>query len=247
MNAELNIISGLEHLPAEKYLGIIRRVLIERGILLSGFMLYGKPIDLIGGSEAFKATERKAFLLEGERWQFHRACLQYYTMDIFRIQADWGLLDAERWITEVAAEVPITQAWVVNTEYDYWQNAEDPLEYISRGISIERLPKRSNGLPLPLEQTVIDISKNPGRRILRKGYVEAVGSPMWFGPGFWRLAGENRRRLIAEQWTKCTEDKNGLLRIQPSETPFSSSSDDSVGIQLRLRNLLFQNRLNSPS
>ena len=50
-------------------------------------------------------------------------------------------------------------------EYDYWQNAEDLLLYRVAGRAVEGLRLVSNNLPAPLEQKVVDISANPGRRV----------------------------------------------------------------------------------
>lgn len=239
MIAELNIVSDFEQLPAEKCLEVICRGLRKRGIPHKDFTLYGESIDLAQASKVLGATKDATFLLEGKGWQFHRTAVRHHRIDTFAIKADLDVLDAEMWMSELSVAAPITQAWVVNAEYDYWQNAEDPLQYSSKGKAYEHLPKCSNGLPPPLEQTIVDISSNPGRRVLRMGHIEAVGSPMWFGLGFWRLTGIDNRRLLAERWTNCTEATGGLLRIQPSKEPFSSSEGGSATMQVRLRSVLY--------
>lgn len=76
-------------------------------------------------------------------------------------------------------ELPVTQAFIHNREYYYWQNVEDTLLYDSAGKDHSQLPKTSNNLPFPLEQDVVDISNNPGRFVLKNGYRETVSSPMW--------------------------------------------------------------------
>ena len=68
-------------------------------------------------------------------------------------------------------------------EYQTWQDAKDPLQYEAAGRSYAQL--RTYFDPQPLFGGIrIDTSSNPGRRILRNGFIEAVGSTMWLGPRF---------------------------------------------------------------
>lgn len=60
-------------------------------------------------------------------------------------------------------------AWLADLQYDFWQNAHDPLQYTARNRTFDHLPKKANGLPYPLQQTITDTSSNPGRHVLRKG------------------------------------------------------------------------------
>jgi hypothetical protein len=98
---------------------------------------------------------------------------------------------------------------------------------------------KSNGLPFPLEQRVIDTSQNPGRRVLRDGYVEAIGSVMWFGEPFWRLTGASKQAVRTADWLQCEQLNNGVLRVQVADAPFTTGEGASGGLQDRLRSLLF--------
>lgn len=80
-------------------------------------------------------------------------------------------------------------SWIAATVDDYWQNAQDPILFEAAGLDCSNLSRVSNGLPPPLEMEVIDISSNPGRRTMRVGYIEAVGSVMYVSSDFARLAG----------------------------------------------------------
>src|SRR5262249_16020124 len=73
---------------------------------------------------------------------------------------------------------------IADAEYEFWQNAEDPLQYDAASRPYDHLPRISNGLPYPLEKQIIDTSRNPGRRVLRRGFVEAIGALMWLGKVF---------------------------------------------------------------
>lgn len=237
MIAALTIVSELGQMSAEVALEIIHRVLNDLSISLEGFRLYGKPISLAQVPKSLKAAKRTAFLLESPGWMFHRNTIRQYSMDVFSIKTNLESLRPDNWVNELSTELPITHAWVSDGEYDHWQNAEDPLQYRGTGRTFEHLPMRSNGLPPPLEQMVIDISNNPGRRLLHVGYIEAVGSPMWFGSRFWELTGADKNLVLAESWVNGRELSGGLVRIEPSREPFSSI--DSAAMQEQLRNLLY--------
>jgi len=130
------------------------------------------------------------------------------------------------------------QACLLSNGYTFWQNAEDPLEYQAAGRSYDGLPLVSNGLPSPLQKLVVDTSRNPGRRIIKIGYVEVVGHAMWFGRPFWNVVGSHRRQdLLAATAYKTTEMPNGIVRIVASEEPFVDETTKEV--QEDLRRLLF--------
>jgi len=132
------------------------------------------------------------------------------------------------------------QAWVSDVEYDFWQNATDPLEYEGVGRSLSGLPMKSNGLPPPLDQLEIDTSGNPGRNVLRQGYIEAIGSTMWLGNLFWERVGVDRFAsisLLESQGFKIYECGR-VVKVVTSEQLFS---DDSTREKQRaLRRILFE-------
>jgi len=146
---------------------------------------------------------------------------------------------AERGLRAETAQHGLVHGWVVDREYDYWQNAHDPLQYEAHGRSYAHLPMKSNELPYPLEQMIIDTSRNPGRRVIRMGYVEAVGHLMWFGEPFWKSTGTSKRTVLAQKWLKCEERPGGILRVQAADQPFTSAEGKQGEIQRRLRQLLF--------
>lgn len=140
-----------------------------------------------------------------------------------------SILDAEGFI----------QAWISDVEYDFWQNATDPLEYESAGRSFSGLPQKSNGLPAPLDQMEIDTSRNPGRSVFRQGYVEAVGSTMWLSDLFWLRVGRNRATSISLLETQgfkvfaCGK----VFKVVASDKCFYD--DSTVNQQRVLRQMLF--------
>lgn len=149
-------------------------------------------------------------------------------------------------VERVAAAMPLLwamrgflQAWVNDVDYAYWQNATDPLQYKAKGKSTEGLPMRSNGLPPPLEQKEIDISGNPGRRVIRNGYVEAVAAHMWCHDHLWRMTGGDKERVLAADWITAKEVDYGIVYIKAQDKPFDSAEGYSGQLQNKLRELIF--------
>jgi hypothetical protein len=119
----------------------------------------------------------------------------------------------DQWVCPFLGWPNFVQAWVADVEYNYWQNAADPLQYTTVGRDMSGLKTKSNGLPYPLEQQIVDTSGNPGRWEFHIGYIEAIGSPMWIGENLWRATGENREsELRALNWLHLTEPQKGVLR-----------------------------------
>lgn len=147
--------------------------------------------------------------------------------------------DAQAWLEPFLSEPAFIQARLVDDDYEFWQNAADFLHYEVRGRSLEGLPTRSNGLPAPLTRTVVDTSSNPGRRVLRNGYVEAVASPMWLGAPFWPLVGRNKEDVCGMDAWRCADLGNGVTRIDAPGGIFTSADGPSGDLQRRLRAALY--------
>jgi hypothetical protein len=127
----------------------------------------------------------------------------------------------------------------VDAEYDHWQNADDPLQYTAVGKPYAHLPMKSNCLPRPLEQSIIDTSANPGRWCFHDGYIEAVGSMMWLGNPFWSLTGAKQQRVQNTPWLQTVQTAPSVLKIQAAEHCFTTA-DGTIGeLQSKLRSLLF--------
>jgi len=150
------------------------------------------------------------------------------------------MADADLWVEPFCSASEFVQAWVYEPDYIRWQNAEDPLVYQAAGKSWQGLPMKSNGLPFPLEQTVIDTSQNPGRRVLRKGYVEAVGAIMWLGSAFLNRVGLSVAELRSESWLDIEELSSGALKIKVMDEVFTTAEADQEKLQNGLRSLLFR-------
>ncbi|HEX4158051.1 MAG TPA: hypothetical protein VHY79_06220 [Rhizomicrobium sp.] len=121
----------------------------------------------------------------------------------------------DQWVAPFLGCPNFVQAWVADTEYNYWQNAEDTMLYTSAGRDMSGLKLKSNGQHYPSERVIVDTSENPGRWEFRQGYIEAIGSPIWIGENLWRAIGENRENeLRALDWLHLTEPQKGVLRVE---------------------------------
>ena len=159
------------------------------------------------------------------------ACRQSYI--IMEEKSPGAVSSWDQWVSPFLGWPNFVQAWVKDTEYDHWQNAADPLQYTTVGRDMTGLKMKSNGLPYPLEQQIVDTSENPGRWAFRRGYIEAIGSPMWIGENFWRVIGENREsELRALDWLHLTEPQKGVLRAA-SDTQFIDETTASRQNALR--------------
>lgn len=146
--------------------------------------------------------------------------------------------DWNAWVTPFIALDGFIEAWVADVEYNHWQNVKDPIEYEIAGRDFSKLPLIPNGLPPPLEQMEIDTSRNPGRWVLRSGYVEAIGSIMWLSELFWRRVGWHRKDCLnSAEWISASELENEVVRIQVSKRCFVS--EETADIQNRLRACLY--------
>src|ERR1700730_17707363 len=112
-----------------------------------------------------------------------------------------------------------------------------------REVSLTSTFRRSRTVSHPLWKKPSLTTSNPGRRLLRVGYIEVVGAVMWLGESFWRLSGASREAVEDAQWLRVTSPASSALRIQAAERCFTSQDGPSGELQRRLRSLLFPRRL----
>ena len=148
--------------------------------------------------------------------------------------ADTELAKHMRLVEMLIPHLDVKQAFIHHREYRYWQNASDILEYEAGQRDHCSLPKVSNGLPPPLNQQIIDTSRNPGRYRLRDGFRESVASPMWIRPDMIL----NRSVLSSILGIRFAET-NGLLRIETDFMPFTSDIGQQGELQNSLREALY--------
>lgn len=237
---QLTIVYRLDTFGVEYALDGIEAVLMEHGVPFTGFKLYGEPLLLSEASTRLKRAKRKTFNIVGRGFEFDLSCVRNFQLDFLEIKATCDHRSAwDSWAARFVGEPHFVMAWLADAEYEFWQNAEDLLQYTSKGRPHEHLPKKSNGLPPPLEQTVVDISGNPGRRLLRPGYYEVVGAVMWLGEMFWQLTKANKVEVERSQWIQVSRPQPTVVRIDASERCFTTDEGASREVQRKLRTLLF--------
>jgi hypothetical protein len=140
----------------------------------------------------------------------------------------------ESWVNRAMGMPGFVQSWISQRDYDYWQNAEDPLEYSGSGRSCEHLPLISSGAPPPLDRVIIDTSRNPGRRIIRSGYVEGIGAVMWLSPLFWQRVRRQRNdaELVEAGW-HVTALADGNIKVDAAMNVFTEQGDSAEQARLR--------------
>lgn len=187
-----------------------------------------------------KQQEIPYFLIEINDSKFHFSPLGNYNISFLAIDLCVNKLeDITTWVVPFIKYHSFIQARGYNIDYEYWQNASDPLQYNSVDKPYNHLPMKSNGLPFPLEQTIIDTSTNPGLRILRSGFIEAIGSMMWFGEHFWEVVRVKKEDVCKKNWITCLSISDHVVFIKLSEVPFENDHGESLITQNKLRTLLF--------
>jgi len=238
MNADkVEMVFKLDSLNA---VDVARRVVDMLCLQESQVRLYGKAMSASLALQKIAKDDKPFFNMEADAASIHFATMKAYQQQLLTISKKEGL-ELAKWeeiIRPFLDYEGFAQACLVNDEYLLWQNAADPIQYQAAGRSYSHLPLVSNGLPSPLQKMVVDTSGNPGRRIIKIGYVEMIGHAMWFGRPFWSLVGEDHRRaLLATPAYQVTTMSNDIIRVLASDKPFVDVTTKAV--QEDLRRLLF--------
>ncbi len=203
--------------------------------------LYGST-HLIGDvASALAAQEKQSFVVEFERGYVHFSPLRAYGIALLQIaKCVDSNADADRWMDAIVPLSSFLQGRLYDEDYDFWQNARDPLEYQARSQPYGHLPTRSNGLPPPLEQLEIDTSANPGRRELRKGLIEAVGCPMWLSSEFLKRMMLPESELQLQRWLNVERLACGAFKLSVQGSPFRSADGEQGSLQDKVRDFVFR-------
>lgn len=237
---EITFVYGSTTLDAEFALREIQNELVRINVPMSGFELYGKPVELPAACQSLSKTGRRTFKIVGNGYEFQLSSIRNFRMDTLTIRANCE--DArswDKWATRFVHNPNFVMAWLADSDYQFWQNAENLLQYASQGRPHAHLPKKSNNLPPPLEQTIVDVSFNPGRRVLRTGYYEVVGAVMWLGEVFWSLTKADKAGVEKASWLQVDNLSNVVIRVTAAEKCFSMDEGSSRETQRGLRALLF--------
>lgn len=240
MAEELCIVFRNRTFGVEYALEKIQAILTQQQISTSGFELYDSPIELSQVATRLKRSSRITFHLRGQGFEFILGSVANYKVDFLSIRSDIPIrIPWDTWAWQFIDSPNFVMAWVVDSEYDFWQNAEDLLHYTVHNRPYSHLPQKSNGLPFPVEQTIIDISRNPGRRLFRNGYYEIVAAHMWLGEPFWSLTGTSKAAVEQADWLTVSYPLSNVLKVEAAPQCFTSDIEQEADLQRRLRSLLF--------
>ena len=209
---------------------------MKRLDMAAEFTLHGEPISLQRLQEKIEASPIWPNGIVSNRLSLQFGLVTSWKQSFLLVEElESGVAKAwSDWVEPFLGKAEFVQAWISDKDYDYWQNAKDPKVFESAGREYAHLPMKSNGLPPPLTQNVIDTSGNPGRWSLKSGYIEAVGSAMWLGEPFWRLVGDTRRaELLSADWLEVGSAAAGVLFVKSAKHAFCEHSSDQTQDQLR--------------
>lgn len=114
----------------------------------------------------------------------------------------------------------LLSAAVVDFEYDYWQNIQVPAQVRLRGGNLDdyEVLVTSEG------EEYIDRSRNPGRSIVRSGYVETMGGIIWISKDLLTLTGGNLENV--ESFSLEGFDSDGCIEIILDENLLAEAEGD---------------------
>jgi hypothetical protein len=210
--------------------------ILDKSIPVEAVKLYGMPMPAKDIAASLSKHNLHTFDIE------HGTCeLTYAIMAQCEISCLFlsGYSQAElvEIVEQFAAKESFIQARLFDREYDYWENASDPVEFSSRNRTLDGRQLRSNGLPFPLEKLVVDTSRNSGRRVLKKGFVESIGHIIWLGQKFWA---HTKQVKAFPHWFHSIECHKNYDRIVIRPEPISELAPDTSLVN-RVREALFEN------
>lgn len=235
----LELIFTSDGIDTEKLWQLIFSVIRFEGVEEPSYQLVDRiiPTDEMGSA----LRSREHFGILGMAYSFDYCPVEQFDHCLLTVQPlkECQRRDWDRWVASLGSLESFINARIYDVEYEFWQNAQDVLEYESNGRNYGSLAMVSNGLPFPLTKQIIDISRNPGRRILRRGFVEGVGSTMWIGPNFIKRTQTRLQKLRDWQFCQVTPFDGNLFKIKIQEACFDCGGGRQGLLQNQLRQLLY--------
>ena len=136
----------------------------------------------------------------------------------------------------IALETDFLLGWIADQSYESVENETD-LEQLSRlGKDVRDVPRTHDTV---WGDEIADTSRNPGRRVIRRGYVEAVGAIMWLR--------RDRLRSAEKAGLECFDSLElapDVFRVHFAADLFRAPADtDGALVQERIRSCLFPLKL----
>lgn len=233
----LEIIFQGQTLAASSLWTIVSRHMGE----VSRVHFFGQDVALKDLSKQFVRKGNHAFTIEFGCERIEFSTLASWGHQVLRIiSEDWSRCAPEDLIRSLSGHfASFLQASFYDWNYYYWKNATDLLEFRDSNIDVSKLKLKENGLPRPLDGLIVDTSQNPSRRVLREGYVEMIGSPMWISQALFDLQGRRFDASGLVGFGFDVSDCDGVTRIAFTGGMFISDATEDV--QRVLRKTLYGN------
>jgi hypothetical protein len=106
------------------------------------------------------------------------------TYDLLRIKYHNDNIPEQEFFDYLSKINGFNFGYMEDLEFNYWENLEVIALYELHNKSHSHLPKKSNGNPYPIEQTIIDISNNVCRNIQFLGMLFSLSPRIWFNQEF---------------------------------------------------------------
>lgn len=226
--------------PAEIWEILLSSLQLYCDLNVQSCKLYNSTLPVNHVKKALLSNKRSHFNIDFNTYNFRYGAIANNNLSFLKIVINLDDISCVLSLIQLFSTLkPFVMGRLNSESYEFWQNAYDPLQYEVRNRSYENLPMKLNGLPSPLTRIIIDTSQNPGRRVLRNGYIEAIGSTMWLGKSFWELTEASKETVQRTPWLESTELPNDVLQIKVRNQPFTSAEGCQGELQTKLRQLLF--------
>lgn len=238
MTAEsLKLVFSYGSTKAISVLETVRSIMKANGLPTRGFTSSGERLDL---TKLGSHLDQRYFDLQGHGLDLMGGSLPGPSLDFILISSDTQLgISWDSWVEAFTPTPSFTMGYLFDQEYDHWQNADDPQEFLCAGRSILGLPMKKNGIPPPLEKMIVDTSGNVGRWLFHEGYIEAVAATMWLSDRFWPLSQGNRDDVVSTEWLQVVAISPKLIKVTVAPKAFTSAEGVQGRQQRDLRRLLF--------
>ncbi len=215
----------------------------EEHILEESYAIVGKKSPTEKVDRLLSTRHPSHVNIKGQWFKLSYGTPRRYDHDLLRLQ--WCKSRDNNYDSLIKAfseAMPFLMAWEFDYEYNFWQNAHDPIQYESFGRSYEGLPMVTRSTTPPFDKDlVIDTSHNLGRRLLRKGYVEAVGATMYFGDAFWTRTGSKKEEIRALTFLQDECEIGRATRFTFHKKNFTTDQGKEGIVQRILRSTLYPN------
>ncbi|MDN5046536.1 hypothetical protein O8C97_01580 [Aliarcobacter butzleri] len=230
---ELQIIFPLDFERAGKMWILLTEYFKKKDISLKEFTEIKTTLNMAKRKKHFGFESNTLKISYGNVTNSEHSLLWIIKKDIEDIRFDFDEI-----INIIIQQFNILEIFLVNRKYKVWQNTTDIGLYQKYYGDISNLKLIDNGSPYPLNAIEIDISNNPGRRVIRDGYVEAVSSPMFVGEDFWNIVGTKKEELEKLDFLNISQinEKTIKIEIKNIDCFIDESTKD---IQNKLRETLF--------